>query len=1393
MTSTKTSPGEPAPIAVFLSYSHDSAEHRRRVFQLANRLRTDGIDANLDQYQQSPPEGWPLWAQRQIREADFVLMVCTETYFQRIEGREESDRGHGVAWEGALITRQLYESRGINTKFIPILFEPEDSRWIPEMLRGTTPHLIHNLGGYEDLYRRLADPRPSLKPPLGQARILPWPRNPDFATESSTASETVEKASSELALEKALDVAYEQRAELVSRGEDIAAVDSEILELRRQLREGVVLRPGDRLSGNRFQLRDIIGEGGFATVWQAYDSLHQEVVALKVLHRRYGLDRSRVERFSRGARKMAELQHHGVARVIEPYRLEDGHHFFTMEFFSRGDLRRAVLAGELPPDRCLDIVLQVAETLEFAHSYGVIHRDVKPDNILLDRDFHPKLTDFDLVRAFDTTAGTRSNSWLGTFVYAAPEVMADAGDAGPPADVFGLGMTALFALRGADLTIREFRDTRPAVQDLECSQAVRNTISRAIEWELEKRFASVGEFRQELKRSLQPPGITDVPRSLTRAQQASRSIFRGFGRQGLGEGPGLPVAHGEQYLAGDASLTSDGEILSAVRPWLTLDAASRDHKLLSGRLEGWSCWTYRESCWVARLTPRIYSQRLAYIAHGRSWDLEACTTDLDPGAHLGRSEAFTEDPSDAADVRLPPTMVRPEQVSTEPTAAVHYLAQLLQAAVDKIPLVIAVPVAEFAAGKPLAALVSFARAALPAPLKKNLNIRIFTRHPELFLRRLTTDCLVIPQDEIDSVLALGVPCTVIDREGNVIRGKEPTRLRMDYAKSTVKRAQAVAPGLLAFSCRFGGTWQLVDEPAVRSLPILYNLAYALSQEEDRRRDLLKSLLAHFIEEIDDLPWERLIRFEEWQLFPRDELAGLILTTRKLPPGGRSLRRAVENAFAKMAELVDSHLDEWWDAGDERKLRRLLALLSRDPPLIGMRAAARYTSTVSLERIAALGHPEPVLAAEIAVGRIGSRTPESEVLGDLARSFEIFQSVASATDQENLGPEWASVLVRKAISWTELEPLAEHIFRASSPLQNWSGVAGDLVARMEDLDRLPPVADIVELARRSADDPKGLQGFQKIFDRAMERDSTSLTQALIAQDWWPEWRRQTRLTAKALHQSALEWLGSNIWRHQPLVGSEAWPTWQLVVNDLGSISASELEELRRQRQGPPWPRIEGRERDQILSLAARAEDLGVVADLHDMAGDEMLSLASRVVEAMTSGRAEARCWQELTDSLASGAVGAPGAEQPFGAIAEQIRSTLHDPRHRTSLTENGWQTFLQASARHPRLLASASSTGSPLPALELAWALGPPGARGQSAVRLVVSPGAKGFRRRVDWWQALFHGLERLSCEIPSVEDRPDVALALIRHAVDDLESAAQSSFGTAVDELASHPRRARAV
>lgn len=167
---TSPSPHHPK---VFISYSHDSPRHIDRVLKFSSRLRADGLDSHIDQYETSPNEGWPRWTANRIEEANFVLVVCTETYERRFRGRGETSQGLGAKWEGAVITQELYDKEGNNTKFIPVLFSSHDSMYIPVFLRAATSYRLDAEDGYDELYRRLTNQPRVFKEELGKIRSLP--------------------------------------------------------------------------------------------------------------------------------------------------------------------------------------------------------------------------------------------------------------------------------------------------------------------------------------------------------------------------------------------------------------------------------------------------------------------------------------------------------------------------------------------------------------------------------------------------------------------------------------------------------------------------------------------------------------------------------------------------------------------------------------------------------------------------------------------------------------------------------------------------------------------------------------------------------------------------------------------------------------------------------------------------------------------------------------------------------------------------------------------------------------------------------------------------------------------------------------------------------------------
>ncbi|HEX7150969.1 MAG TPA: TIR domain-containing protein [Thermoanaerobaculia bacterium] len=173
--------------ATFISYSHDSTTHRERVTALANRLRADGVDCMIDRFVWPFPEdGWSGWMTRSLREARYVLVVCTETYTRRFHGDEEPGKGMGATWEGAIITKALYAAYGRNRRFIPVVFGASGTTPVPDVLSDATRFDVTSEAHYIDLLRVLTDQREIVPVPVApNVRELP-PRSLDELLHNST-------------------------------------------------------------------------------------------------------------------------------------------------------------------------------------------------------------------------------------------------------------------------------------------------------------------------------------------------------------------------------------------------------------------------------------------------------------------------------------------------------------------------------------------------------------------------------------------------------------------------------------------------------------------------------------------------------------------------------------------------------------------------------------------------------------------------------------------------------------------------------------------------------------------------------------------------------------------------------------------------------------------------------------------------------------------------------------------------------------------------------------------------------------------------------------------------------------------------------------------------------
>ena len=437
---------------------------------------------------------------------------------------------------------------------------------------------------------------------------------------------------------------------------------------------------------------------------------------------------------------------------------------------------------------------------------------------------------------------------------------------------------------------------------------------------------------------------------------------------------------------------------------------------------------------------------------------------------MGRHEMFEEpwrnDEVGQRKDEVTPSVVRPQQIEAEIKVAVQYLAHFYQALSERYPLIIAAPVSDFHTGSSLHALISVARAALPANLKYRCKVRVYTRLPEVFLVQQKADLVVVPEAVAGDALAAAQRQPVLlDRQGQVVTGRSSLdHGALGYARRVLSRVRKLPEGLLLFSQRYQNQLDdgLPSSEGVEAVPLTYNLAYAMSASAsaERRQGLIDYLLKQAEErdpsEVSDdrLRWQRLIRSDEWDLFPPADLCRVLFQDpEELKPGGKEFQHEVEDAAGRLTLDTGSYLQQWWDAGDERKQRRLQQLLAHRPPLVSERTVVDYLSDVPIDRLAAKGPVHGLLEAERKAGIIGNRSRESVELAKLASDDQVRAVLSRATSEGALSPTWAPRYVGLADE-AQLLVMAQELLAIPESWEPWSNAPKVLFDAIREFQSIP---------------------------------------------------------------------------------------------------------------------------------------------------------------------------------------------------------------------------------------------------------------------------------------------------------------------------------------------------
>ena len=263
----------------------------------------------------------------------------------------------------------------------------------------------------------------------------------------------------------------------------------------------------------RYHLEEVVGHGGMSSVYRAHDTLLERDVAIKILHGHFSGDDEFVERFKREARSVAQLQHPSIVTVIDRGQEGDSQ-YIVFEYVDGENLKELVVRkGRLDLREALQIAIEIAQALAFAHEHGLVHRDVKPQNVLLNGDGGAKVTDFGIARALDVETGmTQTGTVLGSSNYIAPE-QASGRPVDAKTDVYSLGVVLYELLAGevpfpgesfVAVALKHVHDPPPSLLDVRKDVPLRvvGAIDRALEKDPDQRFPTMRAFAAELEACL---------------------------------------------------------------------------------------------------------------------------------------------------------------------------------------------------------------------------------------------------------------------------------------------------------------------------------------------------------------------------------------------------------------------------------------------------------------------------------------------------------------------------------------------------------------------------------------------------------------------------------------------------------------------------------------------------------------------------------------------------------------------------------------------------------------------------------------------------------------------------------------------------------------------------
>ncbi|PLR77590.1 serine/threonine protein kinase [Bacillus sp. V3-13] len=290
---------------------------------------------------------------------------------------------------------------------------------------------------------------------------------------------------------------------------------------------------GKRISG-RYKILDIIGGGGMANVYLAHDMILDRDVAVKMLRLDFVNDEEFIRRFHREAQSATSLAHPNIVSIYDVGE-EDDLYYIVMEYVNGQTLKQYIQQNSpIPIDEALEILQQLTSAISHAHQNHIVHRDIKPHNILIDRNGNVKITDFGIAMALSATSITQTNSVLGSVHYLSPE-QARGGMANKKSDIYSLGIVMFELLTGrlpfsgesaVSIALKHLQSETPSLRrwNPAIPQSVENIVLKATAKDPFHRYSSVEEMEEDLRTALLPERLNEEKFTVPKDDETTKAI-----------------------------------------------------------------------------------------------------------------------------------------------------------------------------------------------------------------------------------------------------------------------------------------------------------------------------------------------------------------------------------------------------------------------------------------------------------------------------------------------------------------------------------------------------------------------------------------------------------------------------------------------------------------------------------------------------------------------------------------------------------------------------------------------------------------------------------------------------------------------------------------------------